>query len=260
MLFSLGWGNIMAGHSKWANIKHRKAKADAQKGKIFTKIARELMVAAKEGGPDPENNSSLKLVIQKAKAVNMPNENIIRAIQKGSGNAEGVNYEEINYEGYGPEGVAILLRILTDNRNRTAGEIRHIFSKNGGNLGETGCVSWMFEHKGLLTFNLESKDEEEIMLLLIEAGADDYKIEDGQVEVITEVDNFTNVKDYLENQGIDFNVAETTMLPKNTVSITERETAEKIVKLIDKLEDHDDVQAVYANFDIPNKIMEQLEE
>ncbi len=251
---------FMAGHSKWANIKHKKAKVDAQKGKIFTKIARELMVAAKAGGPDPESNSSLKLIIQKAKAANMPNDNINRAIQRGSGNAEGVNYEEINYEGYGPGGVAVLLRILTDNRNRTAGEIRHIFSKNGGNLGESGCVAWMFESKGLLTFDLESRDEEELMLLLIDSGADDYTIENQVVEVVTEVENFSSVKEELEKQGIKFNVAEVTMLPKNTVAINDLDTATQVLKLMDALEDHDDVQAVYANFDIPDEIMEKLDQ
>ncbi|WP_028309410.1 YebC/PmpR family DNA-binding transcriptional regulator [Desulfitibacter alkalitolerans] len=248
----------MAGHSKWANIKHRKAKMDAQKGKVFTKIARELMVAAKHGGSDPEGNSALKLVIQKAKEANMPNDNIQRAIQKGSGNAEGVNYEETRYEGYGPGGIAVLMRILTDNRNRTAGEIRYIFSKNGGNLGETGCVAWIFESKGLISFDMGSRDEDELMMLLIEAGADDFTIEDGIVEVVTDVESFSTVKEKLEAEKINFNVSEVTMLPQNTVTINDLETASQIIKLMDLLEDHDDVQAVYANYDISDEIMSKM--
>lgn len=248
----------MAGHSKWANIKHRKAKMDAQKGKIFTKIARDLMVASKQGGPDPDANSALKLIIQKAKEANMPSENIQRAILKGSGSAEGVNYEEVRYEGYGPGGIAILMRILTDNRNRTAGEIRHIFSKNGGNLGETGCVAWIFENKGLLTFNIGSMDEEELMMLLIEAGANDFVIQDNVVEVITDVENFHGVKEKLEEQKITFNFAEITMLPQNTVTINDIETATQVIKLIDLLEDHDDVQAVYSNYYIPDEILNKI--
>ncbi|KUO50646.1 MAG: transcriptional regulator [Desulfitibacter sp. BRH_c19] len=248
----------MSGHSKWANIKHRKGKLDAQKGKIFTKIGRELMVAAKHGGPDPEGNSTLKVVIQKAKEANMPNDNIQRAIQKGSGNAEGVNYEETRYEGYGPEGIAILMKILTDNRNRTASEIRYILSKNGGNLGETGCVGWIFENKGLITFDMDSMDEEELMLQLIEAGAEDFTIEDKVVEVVTEPENYVSVKEKLEEEGIKFNVAEVTMLPQNRITINDLKTAAQVMKIIDLLEDHDDVQEVYANYDIPDEIMEQL--
>lgn len=248
----------MSGHSKWSNIKHRKGKLDAQKGKVFTKIGRELMVAAKHGGPDPEGNSTLKVIIQKAKEANMPNDNIQRAIQKGSGNAEGVNYEEIRYEGYGPEGIAILMKILTDNRNRTASEIRHILSKNGGNLGETGCVGWIFENKGLINFDIGSMDEEELMLQLIEAGAEDFTIEDNVVEVVTEAENFALVKQELKEIGIKFNLAELTMLPQNSITINDVETAAQIVKLIDLLEDNDDVQEVYANYDIPDEIMEKL--
>jgi len=251
-------GKFMAGHSKWANIKHRKAKVDAQRGKIFTKIAREMMVAVKHGGPDPEANSTLKLIIQKAKEANMPNDNIQRAIQKGSGNAEGVNYEEIRYEGYGPEGIAVLMKILTENRNRTAGEIRHIFSKNGGNLGETGCVAWIFENKGLISFEMGSRDEEELMMLLIEAGADDFTIQDNVVEITTDVENFSAIKGKLEAEQINFNIAEMTMLPQNTVTINNMETAVQVMKLMDLLDDHDDVQAVYANYDIPDEIMSKI--
>ena len=248
----------MAGHSKWANIKHRKAKVDAQRGKIFTKIARELMVAVKQGGSDPEGNSALKLIIQKAKEANMPNDNIQRAIQKASGNIEGVNYEEIRYEGYGPGGIAVLMRILTDNRNRTAGEIRHIFSKNGGNLGEAGCVAWIFESKGLIVFEMDSKDEEELMMLLIEAGADDFTIHDNTVEVITDAANFSIVKEKLEAEKIIFNVAGIKMLPQNTVTINDTAIAAQIIKLVDLLEDHDDVQEVYSNYDIADEIMSKI--
>ncbi len=248
----------MAGHSKWANIKHRKGKLDAQKGKVFTKIARELMVASKHGGPDPEGNSTLKLAIQKAKEANMPNDNINRAIQKGSGNADGVDYEETRYEGYGPEGIAILMKILTDNRNRTASEIRYILSKNNGNLGETGCVGWIFENKGLITFDLGSMEEEDLMLQLIEAGAEDFTIEDNIVEVVTEVDKFSTVKGKLEEEGIKFNLAEVTMLPQNRITINDVKTAAQVMKLIDQLEDNDDVQEVYANYDIPDEIMEKI--
>jgi len=248
----------MAGHSKWANIKHRKAKVDAQRGKIFTKIAREMMVAVKHGGPDPEANSTLKLIIQKAKEANMPNDNIQRAIQKGSGNAEGVNYEEIRYEGYGPDGIAVLIKILTENRNRTAGEIRHIFSKNGGNLGETGCVAWIFESKGLISFEMGTRDEEELMMLLIEAGADDFTIQDDVVEVITDVESFSTIKEKLMTEEIVFNIAEITMLPQNTVTINNMETAAQVMKLMDLLEDHDDVQAVYANYDNSDEIMSKI--
>ncbi len=253
-----GRRGFMAGHSKWANIKHRKGRVDAQKGKIFTKLAREIFVAAKEGGPDPESNSSLKLVIQKAKEANMPNDNIQRAIQKGAGNTEGVNYEEVNYEGYAPGGVAVLLKILTDNRNRTAGEIRHIFSKNSGNLGEAGCVAWMFENSGLLNFDLDDRNEEELMQLLIEAGAEDFTVDNDSVEVITSVEGFLDVKGVLQEHGIKFNIAEVTMLPKNNIIIDEPEIAKQIIKLVDALEDNDDVQAVYANYDIAENIMDAL--
>lgn len=249
----------MAGHSKWANIKHKKAKADEKRGKIFTKIGRELMVAAKEGGPDPEANPRLKTVIQKAKSVNMPNENIMRNIQKAVGGGDNTNYEEVVYEGYGPGGVAVLLNIMTDNRNRTAGEIRHIFSRNGGSLGETGCVAWMFDSKGLINLELrDSDDPDAIMLEAIEAGADDVTVDEGLVEVITAPDDFETVRDALANAGYKIQSAELTKMPQNTVEVNEREQAEQVLKLMDLLEDHDDVQDVYANFDIPDELMEQL--
>lgn len=251
---------FMSGHSKWANIKHKKARQDEAKGAVFTKISKEIMVAVKQGGPDPEGNFRLKLCIQKAKANNMPNDNINRAIQKASGSADSDNFEEIYYEGYGPGGVAILLAILTDNRNRTASEIRYIFSRNGGNLGETGCVAWMFDRKGRLTVNLEDQDEDELMMLALEAGAEDFKAEDGMGEIITEPDSLEEVRAQLMNSGLQIEEAEVTMIPQNTVEVTELEQAKKLLKMVDALEDHDDVQNVYGNFDIPENILNQLED
>lgn len=250
----------MAGHSKWANIKHRKAKMDSQKGKIFTKLAREISVAAKEGGGDPEANYRLSTAIQKAKAANMPADNIERAIKKGVGDVEGANYEQIVYEGYGPEGTAVLCQILTDNRNRTAGEVRHIFTKSGGNLGETGCVAWMFEQKGLLAVDLEEVaiEEDDLLLLAIEAGAEDVNTEGSVVEIITAPDGFGEVKTKLEQEGITFSVAEISMIPKTTVTINDSEKAMKVLGMMDELEEHDDVQEVYSNYNIPDEIMEKL--
>lgn len=250
----------MAGHSKWANIKHKKAKMDEKKGKIFTKIGREIIVAVKQGGPDPDANPRLKAAIQKARENNMPNENIQRIIQKASGGVDSDNYEELVYEGYGPAGVAILLNIMTDNRNRTAGEIRHIFSKNGGSLGETGCVAWMFDTKGVINISLEnaSVDSEELTLLAIEAGAEDVAEEDGDLVIYTSVDDFEAVKEKLTSAGVNIRSAEITKIPKNTVVIDDLEQAQKVLKLMEALEDHDDVQAAYANFEIADTIAEQL--
>jgi len=249
----------MAGHSKWANIKHRKAKQDAVRGKIFTKIAREIIVAVKQGGTDPEANPRLKAVIQKARDNNIPNDNINRTIQKASGELAGVNYEEIVYEGYGPGGVAVLMNIMTDNRNRTAGEIRHIFSKNGGNLGETGCVAWMFDPKGLIVLNIKEAgvDEDELMLVALEAGAEDIKFQDENVEIITSPEEMVTVRAALDKEGIKYNLAEVTMLPRTTVEVA-GDDAIKMLKLMDLLEDHDDVQSVYANFDISDEEMEKI--
>ncbi|HHW40004.1 MAG TPA: YebC/PmpR family DNA-binding transcriptional regulator [Syntrophomonadaceae bacterium] len=251
----------MSGHSKWANIKHRKAKVDAQRGRIFTKLGKAIMAAARSGGGDPEANPSLRLAIARAREANMPMDNINRLIARATGEAEGVNYEEVNYEGYAAGGVAVLLKALTDNRNRTTPEIRHIFTRNGGSLGEAGCVSWMFEMKGFISIPIEgaSFDPEELMLALIEAGAEDVKEEEGSIEVITSPAEVEKFKSILAEQGIKYSVAEATMVPKTTVSITDRGTAEKVLKLMDALEDHDDVQNVYANFDIPEELMNQIE-
>lgn len=246
----------MSGHSKWANIKHRKAKQDVQKAKIFTKIGRELIVAAKSGGGDPEANPRLKVVIQKAREANMPNDNIQRVIQKATGELAGVNYEELVYEGYGPGGVAVLLNIMTDNRNRTAGDVRHLFSKYGGNLGEAGCVSWMFEKKGLLTVDKSelTKDPDEIMILALDAGAEDMKDEDDMIEITTAPEDFEQVKATLTEAGLKLSMAEITMIPQTTVAIA-GDDAVKMLKLMDLLEEHDDVQDVYANFDIDDDML-----
>ncbi len=247
----------MAGHSKWANTKHRKARVDAQKGKIFTKLARELIVAAREGGGDINSNFSLRLAVQKAKENNMPNDNIQRAIQKGTGDTEGESFEQANYEGYAVGGVAVLLETFTDNRNRTVADIRYIFSKNGGNLGETGCVSWMFSRKGYIIVKTDELKmaEDDFMMVALEAGAEDIKPEDGIYSIITEPEAFESVKNYLEENNVPVAGSEVTMLPQTTVSITDPDEAARVIKLMDALEDHDDVQNVYANFDIPDELI-----
>jgi len=249
----------MAGHSKWANIKHKKARVDAKKGKVFTRVAKELTVAAKHGGGDTELNPRLKAAIQKAKEANMPNDNIDRAIKKGTGEIEGVVYEEFSYEGYGPAGVAILLDVATDNRNRTAAEIRHLFAKHGGNLGESGCVAWMFDRKGYLAADVtEDMDHEELMLMAIECGAEDVSIEEDTLEITTEPDSLEEVKRQLINQGLRFNVSELSMIPKNTVEIVNKNDAKKLLELMEVLEDQDDVQNVYANFDIDDSLVDTI--
>lgn len=243
----------MSGHSKWANIKHKKGKMDALRGKITTKISREIMIAARLGGADPAGNLRLKLALQKARENNIPKENIQRAIQKGIGTLEGSAYEELTYEGYGPGGVAVLLEIMTDNRNRTAADIRHIFSKHGGNLGEAGCVSWMFSKKGLITLDKQVGTEEELMLLALEAGAEDFKGDEEEYEIITAPEDLEKVLNALQKQQIPVVRAEVTMLPQSYVHL-EGEDAGKMMRLIEALEDHDDVQNVYANFDLPAEI------
>jgi len=249
----------MSGHSKWSTIKHKKARTDEKKGKEYTKLAKEIIIAARSGGGDPDSNSKLKLAIQNAKAVNMPNENIARAIKRGTGDIESDMIEELTYEGYAPGGVAVMLAIATDNRNRTASDIRHLFSKNNGNLGETGCVAYMFDRVGLIEINRENikVDVEEFMLQAIEAGADDVKEDDDIVEIITSPENFMVVKEAMEKE-VALEEADIVMMPSNTVEINEEAMAAKILKLIDALEDHDDVQNVYANFSIPDEILEKL--
>ncbi|MDD2499131.1 MAG: YebC/PmpR family DNA-binding transcriptional regulator, partial [Desulfitobacteriaceae bacterium] len=226
---------------------------------VFTKLSKEIMVAAKQGGPDPDGNFRLKLCIQKAKANNMPNDNINRAIQKAAGGTDADNFEELFYEGYGPAGVAVLVEILTDNRNRTASEIRYLFSRNGGNLGETGCVAWMFDRKGRLMVDMEDQDEEVVMMAALDAGAEDMQVEDGEAEIVSEPDGLEEVRKKMIEAGIEPKEAEVTMIPQNTIEITDVEQAKIIMKLIESLEDHDDVQNVYANFDFPENVLSQLE-
>ncbi len=251
----------MAGHSKWANVKHRKARADAQKGKVFTKLAREIMVAAREGGGDIELNFRLRLAIQKAREANLPGENINRAIQKGLGGTEGAALEQVNYEGYGPGGIAVLIEILTDNRNRTAPEIRHIFSRRGGSMGESGCVAWMFKRKGY--FTLEKQDslpsEDDLMTLALENGAEDFNEEENNYVIITPPEEFEKMKEAFDEKEIEFSSAEVTMVPENTILIDDAEEAARVLRLLEALEEHDDVQNVYANFDISDEIMQSLD-
>lgn len=252
----------MAGHSKWANTKHRKARADAAKGKIFTKIAREISVAAKEGGDDIDANFRLRLAVQKAKDNNMPNDNINRAIQKGLGGQDGESYEQAVFEGYAAGGVAILIEVMTDNHNRTVAEIRHLFSRQNGSLGESGCVAWMFNRKGLIRINQKDADldEDDLMMAALEAGAEDADLDDsGTFNIITEIDQLQTVKDQIQEQGITVDSYEVTMLPNNTLNISDAETARKIIKLMEALDDHDDVQNVYANFDIPEELMAETQ-
>ncbi|ANW99600.1 transcriptional regulator [Thermoclostridium stercorarium subsp. thermolacticum DSM 2910] len=240
----------MSGHSKWANIRHKKEKTDAQKGKIFTKLGREIAMAVKAGGPDPETNSRLKDAIAKAKANNMPNENIMRSIKKAAGDISTDDYEEIVYEGYGPGGVAIIVETLTNNRNRTAGDIRHIFDKYGGNLGTTGCVSFMFDKRGQIIIEKnDSIDEDSLMMSALEAGALDVAVEDEYYEIITEPQDFSKVADALEKEGYKFESAEVAMIPKTTTTLTNEEMIANMEKLIEKLEDHDDVQNIYHNWE-----------
>lgn len=244
----------MAGHSKWSNIKRKKEKTDAQKAKAFTKVTREIIVATKAGGGDPDSNFQLRLAIQKAKAINMPNDNINRAIKRGLGSTEADQYEEIIYEGYGAAGVAFLVQTLSDNRNRTASEMRYIFSRNNGNLGETGCVAWLFDQKGVITIQKEKVDldEESLFELALEAGAEDLRAEDDYYEIITGLSELEQVRNYLEGK-VTIDEAELAYLPKNTVTVSQEE-AESLFKLVDALEEHDDVQNVYANFEIAEEI------
>ncbi len=250
----------MAGHSKWANIKHKKARSDERRGKEFTKVAKDITIAAKTGGgADPESNPRLKLAIQKAKGINMPNENITRAIKRGTGEIQGDVLEEIVYEGYAPAGVAVMLDITTDNRNRTAPDIRHLFSKHNGNLGENGCVSWMFRRIGLISITkAEAPSEDELLLLALEAGAEDLQDEGEAYDIITDPDDFLNVKEALENAGLIIAEADLDMLPENEVQISDLDTAQKIIKLIELLEDHDDVQRVYTNMNLSDEILAKL--
>lgn len=251
----------MSGHSKWANIKHKKGKEDARRGKLFSKLAKKIAVAAREGGGDPEMNSDLRLVIQKARDNNMPNDNIERAIKRGTGDLEGVNYESFVYEGYGPGGVALYLDLMSDNRNRTAAEIRHLLSKHGGNLGESGCVAWMFNRKGQLVVDMEKSenDEDTLMMMALEAGAEDVVVEENLINIYTNPSDMEEVRKNLEAEDIELESADIAMIPDNTMKL-DLSTAKKTLKLMDVLEDHDDVQEVYSNFDIPEEVMKEISE
>jgi YebC/PmpR family DNA-binding regulatory protein len=248
----------MSGHSKWSTIKRKKGAADAKRGKVFSKLIKEITVAARAGGGDPEGNPRLRAAVLSAKAENMPKDNIERAIKKGTGELEGAAYEEIVYEGYGPGGVAILAQVLTDNKNRTVADIRHIFTKNGGSMGETGCVSWLFEKKGYFVIDKKQVDEEALMEWALEAGVEDIREQEKEWEVITPPENYEPVRAALEGKKWIPLVAELTMLPKNTINL-EGKNAEQMIRMMEALEDNEDIQNVYANFDISEKVMEAME-
>lgn len=247
----------MSGHSKWSTIKRKKGKADAQRGKIFSKIIRVITVAARSGGGDPETNVKLKTAIQLAKENNMPNENIERAIKRGTGGTDGASYEEVTYEGYGPGGVAVLIEALTDNKNRTTPEIRKIFSKNAGNLGENGCVAWMFDKRGYFIFEKVKVNEDAIIDLALEAEAEDVKSDNENIEVITLPENYEKFSNLIKEQNIDYLLSEITLIPKTTVDL-EGKKATQMLNLMEQLEEQDDVQKVYVNFNIADEIMEEI--
>lgn len=248
----------MSGHSKWSSIKHKKGAADAKRGKVFTKLIKEITVAARMGGSgDPGTNPRLRTAIAAAKAENMPKDNIERAIKKGTGELDGASYEEAIYEGYGPGGAAVLVESLTDNKNRTVAEIRHLFSKNGGSMGEAGCVSWMFDKKGYLSVGKDSIEEDRLMEAALEAGAEDIREDDGIFEIITAPEDFETVKSALDRASILCDVMEITMLPQSTTSLLGKE-AEQMIRLMEGLEDCDDVQQVYTNADIPGEMVENM--
>lgn len=247
----------MSGHSKWSSIKHKKGAADAKRGKLFSKLSRAITVAAKEGGADPSANATLATAIQKAKDNSMPKDNIDRAIQRGAGAGEGEVYETIIYEGYGPAGVAVLVEAMTDNRNRTAADVRNIFNKTGGKLGETGTVAWIFERKGSIVVDTGAADEDTLMTVAIEAGAEDVSQDEHTFEIVTDPSDFMAVREAIEAAGIAFTSAELAMLPKTTVQL-EQSDAKKMLRLMDALEDNDDVQEVHANFDISEEVLEAI--
>ena len=248
----------MSGHSKWANIKHKKGAADAKRGKVFTRLIKEITVAAGMGGGDPDGNPRLRSAIATARSENMPKDNITRAIKKGTGEIEGEIYDEILYEGYGPGGIAVLVECMTDNRNRTVADIRHYFSKSGGNLGESGCVAYMFDKRGMILVDKSTINEEKLMDLALEAGADDVVEEDDQFQVVTAPDDFDEVREALEKGGVIFIEASITMVPQTIIDVTEEKPAKALLRLLDSIEGHDDVQNVHANFDIDDDLMEQL--
>jgi YebC/PmpR family DNA-binding regulatory protein len=246
----------MSGHSKWAQIKHQKAGNDAKRGQLFTKLGREISIAAREGGSDPEANVRLRLAIQRARDANMPTENIERAVKRGSGQGEGATLEEAVYEGYGPGGAAMLVEVATDNRNRAAAEVRNAFTRGGGNLGESGCVAWNFEQRGVIEVEVDGNDPDELALQAIDAGAEDVESGDGIMSIFTTPSTLEQVRQALASQDVRITSAETTMVPKTTLA-TDDETALKVLRLVDRLEELDDVQKVYTNLEIPDAVLEQ---
>ena len=249
----------MSGHSKWSSIKHKKGAADAKRGKLFSKLSRAIIVAAREGGADPAANLALQNAIEKARSYSMPKDNIERAIARGSGaDADGSNFETVIYEGYGPSGVAVIVEALTDNRNRTASEIRHVFSKHDGNLGTSGAVAWLFERRGVILVDADTSDEDEVMLAAAEGGADDVTRDGSSFEVVCGPESLAAVRAALDGAGYTVESAELTMVPKTTVEVADESAAKKVLRLIDQLEENDDVQDVFANFDIPERVLEAV--
>jgi YebC/PmpR family DNA-binding regulatory protein len=249
----------VSGHSKWSTIKHKKGAADAKRGKLFTKLSKAIIVAAKEGGPDPAGNLSLQNAIEKAKSYSMPKDTIERAIARGAGtDADAAAFETIVYEGYGPEGVAVLVEALTDNRNRTASDVRHLFTKHGGNLGTTGAVAWLFERRGVVLVDADSVDEDELVLAAADGGADDVERDGSVFQVSAPPEALSAVREAIEGAGIEVQAAELTMVPKTTVAVAEESAAKKLIRLIEALEELDDVQEVSANFDIPEQVLEAV--
>lgn len=250
----------MSGHSKWANIKHRKGRQDAKKGKVFTRIAKEITIAAREGGGDPEANPRLRLAVLNGRSVNMPSDNITRAIKKGTGEIEGVNYEELRYEGYAPSGVAVIIETVTDNKNRTVAEIRSLIGKMGGNLGETGSVAWNFDRMGVITVKTDSRSEDELLEFVLEAEADDLEYDEESSRIICSIDNFNQCNKYFEEADIEVQESKLEYIPRDTININNVNDARKVIKFIENLEDHDDVQNLYSNFEIDDSIADQIEE
>jgi YebC/PmpR family DNA-binding regulatory protein len=249
----------VSGHSKWSSIKHKKGAADAKRGKLFSKLSRAIIVAAKEGGPDPSGNLALQNAIEKAKSYSMPKDNIDRAIAKGSGaEADGSQFETVVYEGYGPSGVAVIVEALTDNRNRTASDVRHTFAKNDGNLGSSGVVAWLFERRGIVLVPAAGVDEDELTLAAAEGGAEDVTLDGSSYQVLSAPEDLATVRAAVESAGFPIDSAELTMLPKTTVEVVDESDAKKVLRLMDQLEDNDDVQDVYANFDIPEQVLEAV--
>jgi YebC/PmpR family DNA-binding regulatory protein len=248
----------MSGHSKWSTIKRKKGAADAKRGQLFGKLAKEITVAARLGGGDPGGNPRLKVAIAAARAENMPNDNISRAIKRGTGDSGGAALEEVTLEGYGPAGVALMVESLTDNKNRTVSDVRHLLTRYGGNLGEPGCVAWMFDKKGVIVFEREGVDEDQLLEVALEAGAEDLQGDESQFEVLTDLANFFEVKEALEAQGLSPALAEVQLRPKTTIRIDEEKPALQVLKLVELLEEHDDVNDVFANFDIPDQLLEAL--